>query len=325
MNKLATLGIFLGTLISLGVAKEATSQTTPCLSFQGSTNTASNLISSRFSNGMPRLWAWQYTATTPRVLRGMRVFTGNKYTDAFMSVEIWSDDSTNSLPGKRIAGGTWRAPKTPMVGWQGANFDRPVVLTTNVKYWFVWIEAGWSQVTFQANGTTQLQSAYWNGTAWASGAQQYAKIQLFCSQLDTKGAMVFGSSCNNAGGGTGTTFTNSSPTLDNADYRIEASGLPAGAPAVFILGVLSKFTSQPVATAPTCFLNADPTILIPTATGTGNVLSPTAAGHTWLPIPIPNNTALRGAFVAVQVAAFDAQSKNTLQLVFTNAMRSTVF
>lgn len=310
-------------LFALCVSASIGAQTQPCVSINAATNNVVGAITGRSFAG-PGQWAWRYTPTKTEIVRGMRFFTNNNFAASFMSVEVWDQDAVTQLPGKRIAGGTWQVPKSSTPKFQGANFDRAVVMSANTSYWLTWVEVGWSQVPFQGSGTL-LQSTRRTTTGWVLGTMQAAKIELYCQPLDSARTTSFGTSCANAAGGTPSTFTNEASSIGNLDFRVEASGFPVGVPAVFILGTNANFRSLPISTAAGCSLNADTAILVPTATGSGNVRASSADGHTALPLPIPNQARLRGTFLAVQAAAFDPQSTKPLQFVFTNAMRITIF
>ena len=324
MTRLSTLSACtLLALSSLLLGSEVDAQVKPCVGFNDSNNNATNLISAR-SGAFVNRWAWRYPSPTVRLVQGMRVYTGGRYSNKFMKVEIWDEDSTTSLPGKMLASGTWQASKPSKVMWQGANFDRTVLLRSRTNYWLVWRENGWNQMPFDPSGN-KMAAARWTGSGWSTIGSTALKARLYCQPIDSVGATVYGKSCSNADNRTGTTFTNENANIGNANYGIEASGLPAGAPGVFILGVLPSFPSIPIKPAPGCFLNADTTLLIPTVTGTGNVRAATAAGHTFFPIALPNDTKLRGVFFAIQCAVLDKASKNALPMVFTNAMRTKVY
>ncbi len=313
-------------LLALGVcASTLSAQTAACDSLNDSTSNVANFISSRNST-RPNSWGWRYVPSSVKLARGLRIYTGNAFTTGFMQLEVWDEDSTTLMPGKRLAGGTFYAPKSSTGEWLGTNLDRNLVLQPNTPYWFVWVEIGWSVFPTEPGGTSMPAAARWDGAMWVASTTNQLKFRLYCSFIDTKGAVVAGTACTGAASGIGTAFSNLTPNIGNADYRVEGSGLPSGAPTLILLGAVANFPSVPLGSAaPGCFLNTDIVFTIAGITGNGDVRTPAAAGHLFAPLPIPNNPVLVGTYVGMQFAALDSASQNALPFVLTNAVRTTVF
>ncbi|MCB9880523.1 MAG: hypothetical protein H6832_14175 [Planctomycetes bacterium] len=322
MMRSLSLSLVAAVLLGVGVTN---AQTTPCASLNDSNTNVANFISSR-NLSRPNSWGWRYVPAATQIARGLRIFTNNSFTTGFMQLEIWDEDTTTMMPGKRIATGTFYAPKSATADWVGTNFDKQVLMQNGKSYWFVWVEIGWATFPTEPGGTSMPAAAVWNGTAWQTATTDQLKFRLYCSMIDTKGAAAFGTPCAGASGSIGTAFTNLTPNIGNADYRIEGTGLPSGAPTAIILGAIANFPSVPFGgVAPGCSLNTDIVVTIGAATGMGDVRASAAAGHLFLPLGIPNNPSLVGAYIGVQFATFDAQSANALKYVFTNAVRTTVY
>ncbi len=302
-------------------------QTKPCFAMNDTNTNVSSVITLLAFAG-PGQWAYQFTPASSLIVRGMRIYTGNKFQNAFMSLEVWSHDAAKKLPKARLAGGTWKNPKPTAIGWYGTNFDKAQALIKGTTYWLVWTDPGWSTPPIDPNSFNTMPYAQRFGTtaAFVAGSNQALKFRLYCSPIDVKGARVFGSSCASAAGTTGTAFTNTSPTVGNASFRIEGTGLPSGATTFLALGVNNKWSSLSLGPlAPGCYLNTDLLAVFTGKTGTGDVRSTTGAlGHVSYSLPIPNNPSLKGVFVGSQIAVADAKSKNAIPGVFTNGLQITV-
>ncbi|MHC4514338.1 MAG: hypothetical protein ACYS5W_11625 [Planctomycetota bacterium] len=138
------------------------------------------------------------------------------------------------------------------------------------------------------------------------------------------GVVVIGSSCSDGYGKFGSHFTNQKPTVGNASFNLEGKDLPPSAPALLIVGVNKNFRSVDLSPygAWTCFLHADSAVevFLKTSAGTPSL----SDGKLNVPIPIPNNPALKGQYARTQLGVADANSKRPFKVVFTNGLGITV-
>jgi hypothetical protein len=312
------------TLAILAVTTPILAQTKPCLGLNDTSTNVTNVITGR-NGANPGEWAWQYAPAANLTVRCLRIFTGNRYTDSHMKLAIWSAGATT--PAKELAGGTFFAPKTTAKDWVGTNLDAAVTMKKGTKYWIVWTETGWSTPPFESGGSTTLPAARRFGTGWSLGGRQAFKCRFYCSPIDVKSVTSFGKACSGVSTGLGMSFAQTTPNIGNANFRIEGTGFPANANAFLALGTAKTWPSIPFGPiAPNCYSNTDIKMVFGGKTGLGNIRATAGpSGHVTYNIPIPNNSVLKGVFVAFQIAAADAASKNALPLVFSNATRATVF
>ncbi len=305
-------------------AASVSAQTTPCFAQNDTTNTVSGAITA-FSFAGPGVRAYQFTPTVPVVTGGGRIYTGNTLSAGFMTLEIWSNDTTTSLPNQRLTGGTWRISAALANAWQGANFDQTAVLLPNVAYWAIWIDPGSSTIPTDPTGTP-APAFLRSGTTWNSAPAAALKLRLYCSLLDAQGVAVQGSSCANSTSATGNASTNQPATVGNANFAVEASGFPANAAGVFVLGVVPNWVSVPLPGGPTgCSVNTAPLLTLAVMTGTGNQRAATFLGHTDFALPLPGDPSAVGFFFSASFAVLDTNASAPLPIVTTNALRITLF
>jgi hypothetical protein len=312
--------------LTLLLAASAVAQTPPCLSFNDSNTTVSGTISAAgFSGQLYR--AWQITPTAGFPVMAAQVYTRNQALsgDRYFILEIWTDAA--GQPGTRLAGGTWKVVTSRPFAWQGANLDAPVVLLPNTPYWVVFIEVGGSNFPVEPGGATvvpEMRSS--NGTTWIVVGTSAPKIRLFCGLLDDANSVPFGSGCTSSGGRLPSVFTNEQPTLGNATFFFEMSGLPTGAPVFLVLGIDTSFVSVPAVGLPAgCAQNTD--ILEPFLyfAGTGNTRGPTCDGYARHVVAIPSMPNLVGFTVAAQAVPYDSGATSPLPFVSSNAQRITIY
>ncbi|PIE22622.1 MAG: hypothetical protein CSA62_11655 [Planctomycetota bacterium] len=314
-------------LTSIAVALTCTvsllAQNKPCASLNDNNSNVSTAITQRSFTG-PNTWAWRYVSPKPQAALGLRIFTKNRYFSGFMTLEIWSENSSSQLPGKMLQSGTWRFERENIAKWQGARFSGSVLLRPKQAYWFVWREPGFSTMPTEPSGVTMTKAVVRSGSSWRPARSTALKWRLFCSPLNTVGTQAYGSSCAGSNKRFPALFNNEAPKLGNASFRLEASGLPSGAAVIWILGAQPLFKSILLPGTARCWLNTDIAVLIPGIAGTGNVQARSAAGHCYLPLPIRNSPPLRGLYLGAQVTAIDKGMTTSLPMVFTNGMRCTV-
>jgi hypothetical protein len=315
-------------LASLLVGGTLTAQTKPCFGMNDANTRATTAISLKG----PNVWftAVKWTPGSTVVAQGMSVFTGNKFGDVYQTLEVWSHDATADAPKARLTGGTMAIPKGTVHSWIGTNFDKVQVMVAKTTYWLVWGEPGWSYSPNDPLSTQKLPTRRRAGAtaAWGALGSWGFKFRMFCNRQDGARAKTIGNPCASSAGLVPTNFTNADPKVGNADFRLEGTGVPSGAPALLILGARKNWVSLPlVAAGKGCWLNTDIVFVFGGRSGTGNhqaTFSVGAANHVLFPFPIPNNSTLAGVFLGTQIAVLDAKSSSALPLVLTNGLQITL-
>jgi hypothetical protein len=313
----------------LAIALAATAlhaQTPPCFA----TNDATNVVSSATSNWSlfgANVSAWQVTPATPVTVQSLRVFVGNTFglsVGAFMNLAIWSDDPATHLPQTRLAHGTWKYVSANC--WQGANLDAPVAMQANASYWVALTEPGWSTLPIEPGGNA-LPSAQQQSGVWSTGAAPQAlKLRLYCGLLEGARVATSGAACASSSGRFGTVFTNDSPSIGNAGFYVEGSGLPGNTIAFLVIGIDPNWTSLQLPGArPTCMVSTDPLLFLTSVTGLGDIRSSAPLGHATWPIAVPGNPGLAGLGINAQIAALDLASTYSLPLITSNRVRFTLY
>lgn len=311
----------------LSTAALLLAQTPPCLSLNDQTNTVTANITAAGFSGFNSV-AYQFTPAASTVVFAGHLYTGNvAFTPGFYSLEVW-DDNGSGLPGTRLGGGTWQMAPGLLVSWQGANFDAVVALNQGQNYWLVWNEPGGSRLPYEPGGVT-MPYARKVGANWvAQATPQPVKWRLFCNYLDGVNVTSNGSPCASASNRLGTAFTNETPNVGNAAFKIEGTGFGPGALAVFVVGWDPLFTSSPLPGFPAgCSQNTDALVSTIGFTGTGTVrsnLTVGASGHVTYPFAIPADPGLVGSFFAAQIACIDAANTAPIPFVTSNAVRFTL-
>jgi hypothetical protein len=317
-------------LAALSCAAALAAQTPPCISLNDATTSVSTAITLAGFTG-PNVHAYQFTSPSTLVLRAAELFTARTVapTSGYMTLEVWDENPATSLPGVRLAGGTWQAQPPLGVTWQGASFDGNAVIAANTNYWLVWREPGGSRIPYETGGVT-MPYATFTAAGWVANATPRAlKWRGSCSLLDDAGVLPVGDGCMATTGRIPAAFTNHAPSLGNGDFQFEASGFAAGTIALAIVGANAAWVGFPIPGAPTgCFLHADPMVTVVVPVGTGHEQAQHTvgcAGHGWLDLPIPAAPSLVGFVLDAQFAALDLASTDPLPFVFTNGVRVTLF
>jgi len=302
---------------------------TPCISLNDATASVGTAITATSFAG-PSTFAYQFTPASSQLLMAAEIFTSNTFASSggYQTLEIW-DEGANGLPNARLGGGTWQSQATLPVGWHGANFDHLVQLQGATNYWLVWREGGLNRLPYEPGGTTTPFARLVGGNWVLQAAQQPLKWRGYCSQLDGLGVQTIGFGCASATPSFPATFTNHAPTIGNANFRFEATGLPPGGLGLVAFGVDPSWVSIPLPGAPLgCQLNVDPLVLVGVAIGTGNQQASHAigaSGHAWVALPLPGGPSMIGVVVGTQFAALDVGSTDPLPFVFSNGLRITLF
>src|SRR5436190_19385828 len=185
-------------------------QTAPCASGNDTNTNVNSAITAGSPSGYD-LRAWRFIPTSPVFAQSVQLYTGNTVATGskFMTIEIWSENASTSLPRLRMAGGTWQIANALGVGWQGANLDQVAVLFPSTHYWLVWHEPGSSRIPTEPGGTAvPAASKASMATAWTSQAASALKFRIFCGLLDQQGVTNAGTACVATSGRLGTVFTN---------------------------------------------------------------------------------------------------------------------
>ena len=302
---------------------------TPCISLNDATAIVGTAITATSFAG-PSTFAYRFTPASSQLLMAAEIFTSNALATSggYQTLEIW-DEGANGLPNARLGGGTWQSQATLPLGWHGANFDQLVQLQGATNYWLVWREGGSNRLPYEPGGTTVPFARLLGGNWVLQAAQQPVKWRGYCSQLDGPGVTTIGFGCASTTPSFPAVFTNHAPTIGNANFRFEATGLPPGGLGLVAFGVDPSWVSIPLPGAPSgCQLNVDPLVLVGVAIGSGNQQvshANGASGHAWVALPLPNDPALVGVVVGAQFAALDVGSVDPLPFVFSNGLRITLF
>ena len=312
-------------------AAMASSQTPPCMAENDQSPNSNGLVS--LSNGQVRYSAVMITPTATNVVQGGRIWTSNNYgtqQGQYMTLELWDEDPANpGVPSTRLGGGTWEgvpSVSTNVFTWQGCSFDTPVVLVSGQNYWMVWAEPGWCGLSANFGGVT-LPIIYRSGASgsWSSPTSMAFTYRLYCSLIDAQGVVPFGPSCPSSSNRSPAVFTNQAATVGNTGFNIEGTGLPAGMPAINVFGVTPGFPTLPLPGTNACWASTDMALTIGAVAGTGDIRSPTAAGHVSFSVPIPANTSLQGFYFASQIMALDPGATGALPIVTSNALQITIY
>ena len=316
-------------LLALALCAPLAAQTTPCIAFNDATTSVSAAITLTAFSG-PNATAFQFTPSGPLLLQAVEIFTASQFasTSGYMTVEIWDENPATTLPGTRLAGGTWQCHSNLGLGWHGANLDALATLLPTQSYWLVWREPGGSRVPYETGGTAMPTARFLNNAWVAQAASQPLKWRGHCSQLASASVVPVGAGCASSTGSVPAAFTNHDAVQGNADFQFEATGFAPGTVGLAILGTNPFWPSIPVPGAPAnCFVHNEALVLLVVPVGTGNQQAQHttgAAGHCWLDLPIPANPALTGFTLDAQFAGLDAGAAVPLPFVFTNGLRATL-
>lgn len=304
-------------------------QTPPCIANNDATLSVSGAITLSGFSG-PNVSAFQFTPATTHVLFAAEVFTQSQFatTSGYMSLEIWDEDPSTSLPGARLAGGTWQVHQNLGLEWHGCSFDAPAVVNAATNYWLVWREPGGSRIPYETGGVTMPLARFAAGAWTLQPTPQPLKWRGYCTQLDAANVLPLGTGCASSTGSMPAAFTNHTPTVGNLDFQVDASGFAAGTIGLAIVGANPGWVAIPIPPAPSgCTLHVDPMVVVTVPVGLANQQAQHTtgcAGHCWLDIAIPANPALAGFVLDVQFAGLDAASTAALPFVFTNGVRATI-
>jgi hypothetical protein len=310
---------------ALLLALAAPAQTPPCFATNDFTVAVSTSVSGYgFAGENAR--AWKISPVTSSLIQSGQFFTRNNTLSGsiFMSMEIWSDN--NGTPSARLGGGSWRIVNSRPFAWQGANFDSPVALSGGSSYWVVWVEPGFSNFPVEPGGAVVLPRVTRSGTSWVAGTAEAPKIRLFCGLLDDLYSVPSGIGCASSSGKLPVIYTNEQPTIGNAGFQFEVSGIPAGGAVFVVFGFVAGWTPVAVPGLPVgCYQNTDVVSSALLFAGTGTTRGPTCAGYVSVPLALPASAAFVGLSLAAQALALDAASTAALPFAGSNAQRVTLY
>ncbi|MEO6593968.1 MAG: hypothetical protein ABIP94_04370 [Planctomycetota bacterium] len=304
-------------------------QSPPCISLNDGNNSVGTATTAYGFAG-PGVLAYQFTPANSIVLLAAQIYTqSTAFTSplGYQTLEIW-DTNFIFLPQTRLGGGTWQNQVILGLQWQGASFDQVIPLNGGQTYWLVWRESGGNVLPYEPGGFVTPTARFSGGNWTLQATSQAVKWRGFCSLLDAQNVAPIGFGCLSSQSKLPSEFTNHAPTIGNANFQIEASGLPPGSIALVVLGTNATWISVPIPGAPGCDLHTDPLVLATVMVGTGNQQaqhSVGASGHAWLDLAIPADPTLVGTVIGSQFAAYDAGLAVPLQFVFSNGLRFTLY
>jgi hypothetical protein len=316
-------------LCILALCAPLAAQSPPCIANNDLTTSVSTAITLTAFSG-PNVTAFQFTPGSALLLQAVEIFTSSAFstTSGYMTVEIWDENPATSLPGARIAGGTWQCHQNLGLEWHGANLDALAVLQPAQNYWLVWREPGGSRVPYETGGTVMPTARFLNNAWVAQAASQPLKWRGHCAQLASASVQPVGAGCLASTGRVPAAFTNHAAVQGNSDFQFEATGFAPGTIGLAILGTNPSWPSIPVPGAPAnCFVHNEALVLLVVAVGVGNEQAQHAvgaAGHCWIDLAIPTSPALNGFTLDAQFAGLDAGAAVQLPFVFTNGLRATL-
>lgn len=172
-----------------------------------------------------------------------------------------------------------------------------------------------------------------NGNGRADGGDQWAfhSAKLLASKatpvrlfVNAAGVKSTGSGCADGYGNFSVFGAATSPTIGNANFKLEAHGLPTSARFMLMLSLGGGVTPIDMAFmgAPGCFLRTALQLDVGGLTTPGDALR--GEGKVILPLPIPNDTSLRGLVLSLQIGALDGNSKRNFPMVVTNGIELTI-
>lgn len=286
-----------------------------------------NTYNDRVSMGGPNYTnCLEFTASSNALIFAVQVFTGER--PGTSTVGLWTATGTGGTPGMELATGSFQINTTN--SWQGANLSKPVLLTQGTKYYVSWIPVNGCQATVDDSSaaTHAPQQYYWSKTNSAPWNGPYKghpwKFRLWCAPL-ANAVTTIGSGCKDGIGALGLWDASGTPNVGNQSFALTGKTLPPNQPAIVALGSNPSFQSVDLRFigAPGCFLHTDilGEIGARTSAGAGQGKSD---GTLNVPVPIPNNGALKGAYLRSQLWVADPRLSSPLQAVFTNGLGITV-
>ncbi|MCA8955420.1 MAG: hypothetical protein KDC87_05065 [Planctomycetes bacterium] len=188
--------------------------------------------------------------------------------------------------------------------------------------------------TFNAGATPGLVELYTvvncvDGDGRAGGADQWAfnsskvladdctPVRLF---VNAPGVTATGDGCADGYGNYSVLGSATTPNIGNSQFAVEAHGLPPQSAALVMLSLGANpppFDMAPLG-APGCVLRTAMQFQLGAITGPGDAVR--SEGKMTLPIPIPNDSTLRGLVIAMQVGAIDLKPIRAFPMVVTNGI-----
>jgi hypothetical protein len=259
------------------------------------------------------------------IVFAIEVFTGEATGKS--TVGLWSHDAAKDEPKAELDRGTFDMVRTN--SWQGADLAQPVVLAKDETLWVSWIPVNGCQGSVENTGRTLpgIQVYKWsptNSAPWNGPYQDHQwKFRIWCQPLTTPGITVIGSACADGYNNVGRYEAKSAPAIGTA-FHTDGLGLPPGQPALVLIGVQKNFVSFDLAVAGAggCFLHSDILLQfgLTTTAGTPSQSNGTLA----IPLPIPNDSKLRGFYLRSQLIVADPSSRRSLAAVFSNGLGITI-
>ncbi len=195
------------------------------------------------------------------------------------------------------------------------------------------IARNWS-FGYKAGTTTGLAEFYTvvncvNGNGLADGADEWAfnSSKILASQatpvrlyINADGIRSTGRGCEDGYGNQAVIGAPNPPTVGNSNFKIEAFGLPPSSQFMFMMnlgGNVPGYDMAPMG-AMGCVLRTTLQIQLIGPTSGGDAVR--GEGKVILPAPIPNDNALKGLILSMQIGAIDKNPKRPCPMVVTNGI-----
>ena len=152
-------------------------------------------------------------------------------------------------------------------------------------------------------------------------AQQGTPVRLF---VNADGVKSTGPGCDDGYANFSVLGAPSSPLVGNAQFTLEAHGLPPGMPYLLMLNLGGNVATVDLAPfgAPGCVLRTTLQAQLLGQTSGGDAVR--GEGRVVVPAPIPSDGSLRGVVFSVQVGAIDTKPKRPFPMVVTNGIEVTI-
>lgn len=163
------------------------------------------------------------------------------------------------------------------------------------------------------------------GDLWAfHGASPTANtstpVRLYAN---ASGNVAIGDSCPDGFGNYSVLGSPEVPSVGNTNYKLEVFGAAPSAPMLLMVGTGAPLNlDMGFMGAPGCVLQTNMLLQAVVQTGPGNAAR--AEGSFTLPVPIPNQQALRGSKLLIQFGFVDANSQRSFSFTTTNGLELTV-
>ena len=158
---------------------------------------------------------------------------------------------------------------------------------------------------------------YWGFHGYSSSATQSTPVRLF---VNAPGVAPLGDGCVGSWNQHPVLGSKQAPTVGNQNFALELHGAAPTSPVTVLIGANPAW--QPidlgVVGVPGCKLLVGPLVSLNTITSAGDMLR--AEGTATVPLPLPNDPALRNGQIQVQAVIADANNGRPLPLTLTTGL-----